>query len=204
MISNDKTADRGSAPSTLSSCRGAYAGGAAERTVPVQSLAEHHDAAAPAPAQKRPSESLDDRTVLQLSSGRVATTVLRHNGRWATRVESLRLLRASAAEFARFLGLRLGRAELPEAALLLLLETAGAAKTARQLPEREAVLRALAQNPVVLLQSGERVLPSRLVDPSDELLQRVGAGALPTPEIRLQIRPKSEESTEPEENMGYE
>ena len=99
MNSNDKTNDRGSATSKLSGCRGADAGGAAERTVPVRSLAAHHDAAVPAPLRKQPLNALDERTVLQLSSGRVATTVLRHNGRWATRVESLRLLRASAAEF---------------------------------------------------------------------------------------------------------
>ena len=74
------------------------AGGAAKRSVPVQLLSAHHDAAALAPLRKLPLDALDERTVLQLSSGRVATTVLRHNGRWATRVESLRLLRASDSE----------------------------------------------------------------------------------------------------------
>ena len=89
MISNDKTADRGSATSKLSGCRGADAGSAAKRTVPVQSLSAHYDAAVPAPVRNQPLDALDDRTVLQ------------QNGRWATRVESLRLLRAAACTTCR-------------------------------------------------------------------------------------------------------
>ena len=97
--------------------------------------------------------------------------------------------RASAAEFARFLGLRLAVLSCRRRRAL---ETAGAAKTARQL-EREAVIRALAQHPVVVLPSGERLLPSALVDPSDDLLQRAmvdgGGDALESSRPQRTARP---------------